>query len=76
MNNIWFLLNVESNEQNKWNKKDSDTENRLTAVRGEGVWRAGWKRLSRKKKPSQDTDNSTVIARGQGSKKVEEGKGG
>ena len=35
---------VESNEQNKLNSGDRlmDTENRLTAVRGEGV--AGWVR--------------------------------
>ena len=43
LNIVWFHLYVEPNEQNKPTNKietDSDTENRLAAVRVEGAW--GW----------------------------------
>ena len=60
---------MESNEQNR--NRLIDTENRLTAVRGEGELK-GWvktvKGLSKKKNPQKliDTDNSMVITTGKG----------
>ena len=65
---------MESNEQNKLINKietDSDTENKLTAVSGEGLgdWVKTVKGLSKKSVKTQliDTDNSMVITRGTGS---------
>ena len=53
-----------------------DTENRLTAVRGDGLGGLGEKSegiKQRKKERLKDTDNSLVIARGKGVWGREEG---
>ena len=65
---IWFHLYVESNKQNKLTNEVEtliNTENQLTALRGQGV--GGWikkvKRWSKGKRNPIDTDNSMVAAR-------------
>ena len=68
-----------SNEQNQLtNKIEADSENRLTAVRGEGVESLDEKvkGLSKKQKTTLiDTDNIMVVTRRKGSLgEVEEGK--
>ena len=63
------------NQQNR--NKLIDTENRLKAVRGQGVGWLGQKLKGIKQKtPLTDTDNSTRIIRGKGVGEVEEGKEG
>ena len=76
---IWLHSYVYSNEQNQLtNKIEADSENRLTAVRGEGVESLDEKvkGLSKKQKTTLiDTDNIMVVTRRKGSLgEVEEGK--
>ena len=60
---ISFICGIEWTKQtNKQNRNRLiDRENKLTAVRGEGVGGLG-----EKKQTNSDTDNSTVITRGNG----------